>query len=225
MKNAAFYLLLLSSSFLITLFAFTSIEQDKDNNTKSKTEKVVVLDEQQEKVKKLEEQIVKLEDEINSQNVELDYKKEEAAYHKQFIQEIIPYLDESELNNLTKMQWKYQLQINDADIPKNGQITVKKGTVKVSLFEQQPIFKSLPDDTISKGKISGEYINHLQMLTPKPSETESFDGIVWKDKYSTTGINHNYLDAKSEAQISFTITEELRERLGLDTHKVIIKVK
>lgn len=169
----------------------------------------------EEKLTKLESKNEKLQQEIDSLQIDLNYKKEEAEYYKHWIDEFLKDYSEAQLKELAKKEWKYELSINDKPVPKNGIVETKKSTIEISLSEKQADFPILPDEIFIKGEISGDYMDHLK-LNEKPTETYGTDGTI------VTAIHHKYKNLKKGSKITFTITDELKERLGLETTQITI---
>ena len=66
-----------------------------------------------------------------------------------------------------------------------------------------------------QGQISEDYMKHLT-VNAKPAETYVTDGTV------VTGIHHKYVDVAEDTTLTFTITEQLKQRLGLETTQITI---
>lgn len=176
-----------------------------------------LLEEKDAQIKELEVKNEELQETMH--NIQTDYNntKEEADYYNQLIDELLKNFSDDQLNDLAKKLWDYELEVNGLPVPKDGIVEVQKNTIEISLIQRQPAHVVLPDDIFMQGKISGNYYEHLTFNT-NPSESYSTDGTV------VTGVHHKFVDIEKGATISFSITEELKKRLGIDTSEITIKI-
>ena len=133
------------------------------------------------------------------------------------IKQVIDNLSDEEMLELSRNQFLYELQINGKSIPKNGQVTISVGDVEILLSEKDLGYDFLPVEWLDKGKISGNYIDHLLNFdtTWMPIGT---DGTV------NTAQGYQSADIKAGQQYSFNITDELREPLKIDNQSIKIEV-
>ncbi|WP_277585177.1 hypothetical protein [Psychrobacillus antarcticus] len=167
-------------------------------------------------IRELEEKNGELQDTLTSIETDLNYAREEANYYNQLIDDLINDYSEAQLKDLAKKLWVYELEINGLAVPRDGIVEVQKNTIEISLIQRQPAYVVLPDDIFRQGKISGNYYEHLT-FNSNPSETYGTDGTV------VTGMHHKFIDVEKGTTISFSLTEELKEVLGLDTTVITIK--
>ena len=134
------------------------------------------------------------------------------------IKQVIDKLSDEEMLELSRTQFIYELQISGESIPKNGQVTISAGDVEILLSEKDLGYDFLPAEWLEKGKISGNYIDHLL----------NFDTTNWKqigtDGTVNTAQGYQSADIKAGQQYTFNITDELRERLKIDTNLIQIEV-
>lgn len=189
-----------------------------DNNSKNNDEvnaAVQLSENQTTQIDKIEKQNEALQAELEQMQTDLNYKKEEAEYYKQLIDDFIKDYSNAQLNELAIKLWDYKLGINGLTVPANGIVDLQDTDIEISLIESQPAYLVLPNEIFMQGKLSGDYMEHLK-LNGKPTETTVTDGTV------VTGIHHKYVDVAEGSTFTFTITEELKQRLGLETTQITI---
>lgn len=189
-----------------------------DNNSKNNDEvnaAVQLSENQTTQIDKIEKQNEALQAELEQMQTDLNYKKEEAEYYKQLIDDFIKDYSNAQLNELAIKLWDYKLEINGLTVPANGIVDLQDTDIEISLIESQPAYLVLPNEIFMQGKLSGDYMEHLK-LNGKPTETTVTDGTV------VTGIHHKYVDVAEGSTFTFTITEELKQRLGLETTQITI---
>ncbi|WP_139184835.1 hypothetical protein [Virgibacillus subterraneus] len=213
---------LLLTTLCIIVFLSVSGCTDKSsiqNNDKTNDDNATkqLIEDKDAQIKKLEEKNEELKNTLQSIETDFNYAKEEADYYNQLIDDLINEYSDAQLKDLAKELWDYELEVNGSPVPKDGIIEVKKNTIKVSVVQRQPPYVVLPKDIFTQGKISGNYNEHLIKFNPSPTKTYGTDGTI------VTGTHHQFVDVEKGAIISFSITGELRKRLGLDTSEVTIK--
>lgn len=196
---------------------------DGDNSTNSNEKEEVnystqLSEEKITQIKKLEEKNAELQDTLNSIQTDFNYKKEEADYYKLLIEDIIKSYSNAQLKDLAIKLWDYELEINGVTVPTNGIVEIQENSIEVSLIEKQPDYPILPNEILIQGKISEDYTEHIKMNS-NPTETYVTDGTV------VTGIHHEFVDVDKDSTISFTVTDQLKKRLGLETSQITINKK
>ena len=177
-----------------------------------------ILDENNAQIDKLEVQNEELQATLDNLQTDFNYKEEEAAYYKQVIDDLIKDYSDAELKDLAINLWNYELEVNGVPVPTNGLVDIQDQTIEISLVERQMDYPILPLEIFMQGQISGDYIDHLNVNT-NPSETYVTDGTV------VTAVHHKYENVEKGSIMSFSITEELRKRLGLETTEITINKK
>ncbi|MFD1039317.1 hypothetical protein ACFQ3N_13070 [Virgibacillus byunsanensis] len=188
----------------------TSDKTDEDTATKQ------LIEDKDTQIKQLEEKNEELQNTLQQIETDFNYMKEEAEYYNQFIDDILNDYSDAQLKDLAKELWDYELVVNEAPVPRDGIIEVQKNTIEISMVQKQPAYVVLPNDIFMQGKINGNYDEHINFNT-NPTETYGTDGTI------VTGMHYKFVDVEKDATISFSITEELKKRLGLDTSEVTIK--
>lgn len=197
--------------------------KNEDNSTNSdKVEEVnastKLLEDKTTQINKLEVQNEELQATLNNIQTDLNYKKEEAEYYKQLIDGLIKGYSDTQLKDLAIKLWDYKLEINGVSVPTNGIVEIQENTIEISLIQSQSAYPILPTEIYMQGQISGNYIDHLEMNS-NTSETYVTDGTV------DTAIHHKFVDVEKGSTISFTVSEELKKRLGLENIQITINKK
>ena len=157
--------------------------------------------------------------EIESLQAQNQFLNERNQYLVSTIKELVVNLSDEEMLEFSRNQILYELQVNGESIPKNGQITISAGDVEILLSEKVLGHEFLPAEWLDKGKVSGNYIDHMLNSDTKNWMPIGTDGTV------NTAQGFQLADINAGQQFSFNITEELRERLGMDTNLIEIEVK
>lgn len=210
--------LLLTLSMIV--FLSGCIEKSALEDSNQKDEKNIfdqLTDEKEAHIKELEMKNKELQETLQSIQTNYNYTKEEADYYHQLIDELLNDYSDTQLKDLAVKLWDYKLEVNGSPIPKDGIVEVNNNTFEISVIERQPAYVVLANDIFMQGKISGNYYEHLT-LNNNPSESYTTDGTV------VTAIHHKFADMEKGATITFSITEELKKRLGMDTSEITIKI-
>ncbi|MFZ0446645.1 MAG: hypothetical protein WAM95_18840 [Bacillus sp. (in: firmicutes)] len=156
--------------------------------------------------------------EIESLQTQNQFLNEQNQHLVTTIKQVIDNLSDEEMLELSQNQFLYELQINGESIPKNGQVTISARDVEILLSEKGLGYDFLPDEWLEKGKISGNYIDHLLNFDTTNWQPIGTDGTV------NTAQGYQSADIKAGQQYTFNITDELRERLKIDTNLLQIEV-
>ncbi|MGE7024206.1 hypothetical protein [Solibacillus cecembensis] len=191
----------------------------EDNTTNSdKNASTQISENKTLKINKFDVQNEELQATLNNIQTDYNYKKEQVEYYQQLINDLIKGYSDAQLKDLAIKLWDYELEINGITVPANGIVEIQENAIEISLIQRQSDYPILPTEIFIQGKISGDYIDHLK-VNSNPSETYVTDGTV------VTGIHHKFVDVEKGSTISFTITEELKKRLGLETNQITINKK
>lgn len=166
-------------------------------------------------IAELEKQNEALQAELEQIQTDLNFKDEEAVYYKQFIEDLTKDYSDAQLKAVAIQLWDYELQVNGVPVPPNGIVEVQENSIELSLTEGQPHYEVLPNELLMQGQLSEDYRKHLT-ANAKPAETYVTDGTV------VTGIHHKYAEVAEDTTLTFTITEPLKQRLGLETTQITI---
>ncbi|GGE69644.1 hypothetical protein [Priestia taiwanensis] len=213
-KNIIFFTSILSVGFLLS-----ACEDGTSSETNTKTEELATAEN---KIKELEQKINEIENTQGNESLLADINKiheEEISMYTTLAKEMVKNLNKEEMEELGKLSWHYQLTANKEPTPKNGVIEVDADNIEIELTSRQlnePVF---PLDIHNKGTISDGFEKHITNVEPKPSETSGRDGTV------VSSIYHVFSDMESGNTITVTITDELKQRLELETTTITIKRK
>lgn len=175
--------------------------------------------EEQGQMQTLVEEVEMDTNEVESLQAQNQYLTEQNQHLVMSIKQAIGHLSDEEMLEFSRNQFVYEIQVNGESIPKSGQVTVSAGDVEIVLAEKGLGYDFLPDEWLEKGKISGNYIDHLR----------DFDSTNWTpigtDGTVNTAQGYQAVDVTPGQQYSFNISDELRERLKMDTTLIQIEVK
>lgn len=193
-----------------------TIPVETDNN---QTQNDFVLGDPNESEDKENRSDSEYRDEIESLNGQIEYLREQNEYLVSVIRQLIEDLSDEEMLAFSKNQFIYELQINGEPIPNNGQVTIPSGDIEILIVEKGLGHEFLPTEWIEKGMISGNYIDHILNFDTSNWELTGRDGTV------NTAQGYLKTDVKSGEQFSFNITDELKERLKINTNLIQIEVQ
>lgn len=181
------------------------------------------------KITELEEKVRQLENELSNKDISLNYLMDEKDYYRAFIDKMLSKMNERELIDIAKSEWSYSLRIQTGkldnfkaatNIPGDGIVKLDDDSFGLVLTERQPAFPVLKDnmETYSKGAVSGKYTTHLQILDYTDYQEYPAAGTVVEAMMY-------YFEAVPEGTvIRVKVTDELKERLGLDSNIISIAV-
>ncbi|MYL33567.1 hypothetical protein GLW08_09765 [Pontibacillus yanchengensis] len=167
----------------------------------------------------VKQELEQLQKELSSKKQDLIYKEEEQKHTKELLHKALSYLTESQLHKLAKTQYEYTLEINEKPVPKDGSIEIGEDKIKISLIERTHNYQVLPTEISRKGELNEDYYTHIQDIAPAPENTSFTDGTI------VTGIHYQFDKRNLKSSITFSITKELKERLGLHTTSIQVKLK
>jgi hypothetical protein len=168
--------------------------------------------------KKMKQDISEYTNQIESLQKQSEFLNQQNQYLVNVIKEISESFSDEEMLEFARSQFIYDLKVNGESIPKNGEMAISSGNVEILLSQRSMGYDFLQPDWLEKGKISGNYIDHIL----------NFDTTNWKatgkDGTVNTAQGYETTNVKVGEQISFNITDELKERLNLDTNLIQIEV-
>jgi hypothetical protein len=152
--------------------------------------------------------------------IDQKYLEEERDYYKAAISKLTIKLSEEEMLSLAKEQWKYKLKIDGQLMEKQSEIIINKNSFQVSLSEEQAPYEIVPAEIFSKGKISGEsYREHIKFINVQPNFISGTDGTV------ITSEIFSFENISKDTNIQLEITQELKNRLGINTNIISIRIR
>lgn len=159
------------------------------------------------------------ESEMESLRVQVDHLIEQNEHLIHVITQLTKDLSEEEMLEFSQSQFQYDLRVNGQTVPKDGKLEISAGEVEILLSEKSLGHDFLPPDWLEKGKISGDdYIDHIVDFDPTNWTLTGADGTV----HTSRGYQISHI--KEGEQITFSITDELKHRLNLDTTMITIEV-
>ncbi len=208
-KRGLIYIALLGVS--IFLIGCTSKINTENNDSK--------IQELQNQIKSYEKSVSQLQEKISTYELDIRILKEEKDDYKKFIDSSRKYLSKNELLELAKGEWIYRISVNDKAIESSGVLEIDKKDFKITYSEKRSTFSGLPEEIDEKGSISGNFYDHLEILNIKP------DNVVISDGTVVQGMHYEFKDVPKGTIIKLEISDELKERLGLQTNIISIHVK
>lgn len=147
-----------------------------------------------------------------------DYKEAIARYEN-FVEKAIDYLSEDDLLLLAKGEWDYEIVINEEPIPSSGEIDISESDFEIAFSERRTDFQILPDEIYNEGAISGDYFDHLTIEGVEPNDIQRTDGTI------VTGFIYEFESLPSNTSFQLVLSDELKERLELETNTITINIQ
>lgn len=167
-----------------------------------------------------EDEIEKLQEELEAQTIRADHAESLNKQYSEFMENAMTYLNEEEMTKLGKAQFEYTLFINEVLVPKDGRVEVAEGPVEIMLRSETVSWINYPQEIYTLGQLSGEYsIDHLDFLGRKEDDLTVLDGTVVQTFVYIFG------EEEPIESMDFRVSEELRERLGVETTEIKIDTK
>lgn len=217
MNNFKLGALLLSAGLLLSgCSEETAAENNKEADVSAK-----LLKEQEVEITELQQEKEELQGALEELelNIEAKTSADETEYYLGLATGLIDQMSEEEKEEFAQDLWEYELTVGGQPVDADGKVETAAGGVEIALAQRQPPYLVLPYDQFEAAKISGDYLDHIVSMKPEPSELSGLDGTI-----VTAGL-YIYHDLKSGESVSIEITEELKERLGLDTIKIEVTAK
>lgn len=193
--------------FSLIIFSGCEDKNKIEDEDEIKDSKIAQLESQ---IEQLNTKITELEGEINELNKQIEYKDD-------FVEIMTEYISDGDLLTLAKMEWTYNIQVDEEDINVDGIVELDMPTFSLKVEEVQNQYKALPTQIRNLGKISGSlFSNHIQFLDAKPSETSGID------EANISSATYVFKDLSPGTEVSLEISRELQDRLGLETN--ILKI-
>lgn len=217
MNNLKMGALLLSAGLLLSgCSEETAAENNKEAEASAK-----LLKEQEAEITELQQEKEELQGALEELELSIEAKTsaDETEYYLSLAKGLIDQMSEEEKGEFAQDLWEYELRVGDQPVDADGKVETAAGDVEITLAQRQPPYLVLPYEQFEAAKISGDYMDHIVSMQPEPSELSGLDGTI-----VTAGL-YIYDDLKSGEYVSVEITEELKERLGLDTRKIEVTAK
>ncbi|WP_088006971.1 hypothetical protein [Indiicoccus explosivorum] len=209
-----------AAAILLTGVLLTGCADESADDSSAQADEINPLEEtvaaQEQDIKELEERLAALQETADSLELDLKYTKEEAALYREQLQSLTATLNESELAEFAKSQWTYGLTVNGEAVPANGQVELDGSTAKVTVVQKQAPFTVLPPEVFGKGKISGNFHEHVVETSQEPDDMIMTDGTV------NSGVTYVFSDVPEGEELTVSLSEELKERTGLESAQLRI---
>lgn len=180
----------------------------------------VTIEPQQQQIENPMQENVDETNKIAELEFEISQFEQEREHYHNIIDQILPKLTDEEMLELAKSLFSYEITVNQQPLPTNGRIEVSPGDVDVFLtFWMTPNYNVLSEEWYQKGMISGDYFSHIINVDPSNGEE------IYADGSNVTARGYKFKNMKSGSIITITISEELKERLSLNTKAIEITVK
>jgi hypothetical protein len=199
--------------YLLTCVILMGCKNGYDLQQTQSSEDEVEIDENS-----MEQSISEYTSEIESLQTQTEFLNEQNQYLVNVIKQILEDFSDEEILEFSQNQFIYELQVNGESIPKSGQIAISSGDVEVLLSEKGLGYDFLDAEWLKKGKISGNYIDHILNFNTTNWTPLGTDGTV------NTAQGYKATNVKAGEWFTFNITDELKERLNLDTNLIQIEV-
>ncbi|WP_257529966.1 hypothetical protein [Irregularibacter muris] len=173
----------------------------------------------QKQIKRYEHKIEKLEVKNHEYEITVKNFEEERDTYQKFIDKAIKYLDKDEFLELAKSEWHYSLEIDEQPVPSDGKIVIDKKDFEILYSAEQAMSPGLPKEIYTQGSISGEYFDHLKILDIKPKDIRLLDGTV------VSAFVYEFENLSGNTDLKLEVSDELKERLGLQTNIINIHIK
>jgi len=181
------------------------------------------------RITELEEQVLELQNDLASKDNDLNFIMEERDYYRSFLDKILGSMNEKELLNIAKSEWSYSIRLingelenqdKETPVQKDGRVQASCSSFSIILSERQPVVPVLKDypELHSKGAISGNLASHLKVLEYTGYEMHAASGTV------VDSIIYYFKDVPEGTSINLEVSDELKERAGLDVNTITISV-
>jgi hypothetical protein len=151
-------------------------------------------------------------------NIKNDTSVNEIDYYKKLSTRAIGLLNEDQLIELAQKEWKYTLYINDKEF--TGQsINISGNQIVIKLSENREERSALPEELRLKGQIPGYFYKQINIDSKVLPEITNVD-----EKY-TTSVIYIFNSLETGSKIKITLSNDLKNRLGLRYNNYSINVR
>ncbi|KOO51860.1 hypothetical protein [Viridibacillus arvi] len=156
--------------------------------------------------------------ELESLQMQTEYMNMQNQYLVSVIKQMMKNFSNEEMLEFSKKQFVYELQVNGESIPRNERLAIPQGDVEILLLEKGMGYDFLPPKWLEKGRLSGDYIDHILNFDTTNWTPLGTDGTV------ATAQGYKTTNMKAGERVSLNITDDLKEKLDLVTNKIQIDV-
>lgn len=120
-----------------------------------------------------------------------------------------------------KSQIQYSLEAGQQVIPSNGEIAVDTDTLEVYISQNVLGFGFLQAEWMEAGMLTGNYEDHILAIKTTSGEIEPWGA----DGTTVSAVGYKVSNLQTGDQISLTISNELKERLAMETTNIVITIQ
>lgn len=150
---------------------------------------------------------------INKKNV-----KTNIDFYKSFSERVINLLNDEQLVDFAKEEWKYSLLINGKEF-KGDEVKIEGDTIEMVISERRDSNSLLPQELLMKGQLPNYFYKQIKVESGVSPDITNVDG-----NYSTE-IHYKFSNLSKGDEIKITLSDGLMERLKLKNTKYLIYVK
>ena len=151
------------------------------------------------------------------QKIQSDTSDDALDYYKKLSIRAVEILDEKQLVELAKKEWNYSLSINDRDFTGES-INISGNKLVIKLNETREQRSALPEDIRLKGQIQGYFYKQINVDSKVLPEITNVD-----ERFSTSVI-YKFESLGTGDKIKITLSNQLKERLGLKYNNYSIDI-
>ena len=160
--------------------------------------------------------VERLEGKIQERNGQIEVLEGLNEEYYEFIESTLKNLDEEELRDLAQSLYRYTLTINEEIYEAGDEVELPEGPVEVKVISEMLFQINLPLKLYELGSLPGFVDDHISFKDQEPENLEVTDGTVVQAYIYTFG------EEKPLENLEIDLSEELRDRLGLDTDVIEI---
>jgi len=160
--------------------------------------------------------VERLEEKIQERNGQIEVLEGLNEEYYEFIESTLKNLDEEELRDLAQSLYRYTLTINEEIYEAGDEVELPEGPVEVKVISEMLFQINLPLKLYELGSLPGFVDDHISFKDQEPENLEVTDGTVVQAYIYTFG------EEKPLENLEIDLSEELRDRLGLDTDVIEI---
>lgn len=162
--------------------------------------------------------IERLEKKIQEQKGEIEVIEGLNDEYFEFIEASLEYLDEEEHRDLAQSMYRYTLTINGEKYETGDEVELSEGPVEVKVTSEMIFQINLPRKLNELASLPGFVDDHISFKGQEPENLEVTDGTVVQAYIYTFG------EEKIIENLEIRLSEELSDRLGLDSDVIKIKI-
>lgn len=169
-----------------------------------------------------QEVIDEIKEDRSALEEEVEELQDERDYYKKYVVQLYNQLSEKKQKILLNKEWNYNLEVNGVSFPPNGVMEVKGPRLEVILSEERVPYSVLPKEESDQARLSTGIKSGFMFK----NGTESFEAMEEvNDDETSHRIMYVTDGVQEDEEFEITITDSLRERLGLETGELKIIIR